>query len=206
MFNQWGVAMHVTLQITMRFFRTTLMVVAAFSVSACTATPQSSAPAGSLQGQTEALANQLFARSGIQGQVAVGSLVPIDTLRQQGNGRERIMARQIQEGLISAATQRGVQVTEYRTSTQLRLEDEQELMLSRDVADLSNRQQLDYFLTGTFSEVDGGLLVNVRLIRLNSNNVHAAASEFFPWSSIEGDGLQTELRHGQLYRHGGYTR
>lgn len=189
----------------MRFFLLSVRVLVLGAIitglSACALSSHNSAPPGSLHGQTETLAGKLFSGRAVNGQVAVGSLVPADTLRQTGHGRERVLARQIQEGMISAATQRGIGITEYRTSRQLRLEDEQELMLTRDIAELNNRQHLDYFLTGTYSEVDGGLLVNVRLIHITTNQIHAAASEFFPWSSLEGHGRQTELRYGQLYRH-----
>lgn len=156
-----------------------------------------------LQQHTDRLASGVFSQSDSQQhqRIGVGSLVPVRSLRQQGNGRDRIMVQQIQEGLISAATQRGANVIEFRTSQQLRLEDHQELMLSRDIADLSARQRLDYFLTGTYSEVSGGLLVNLRLVNVRDNSVERAATHFFPWAAIQGEGELSEMRHGQLYRH-----
>lgn len=156
-----------------------------------------------LQQHTETLAGHLFNQTYAQQpqRIGVGSLVPVHSLRQQGNGRDRVMVQQIQEGLISVATQRGANIIEFRTSSQLRLEDEQELMLSRQIEELSVRQRLDYFLTGTYSEVSGGLLVNVRLINIKDNSVERAATHFFPWAAAHGNGELSEIRHGQLYRH-----
>ena len=172
-------------------------------LASCAHQPATSNPGLALQQHTEALAGSVFSPAhGSQPQrIGVGSLVPVHSLRQQGNGRDRLMVQQIQEGLISAATQRGANIVEFRTSTQLRLEDEQELMLSRQIEDLSVRQRLDYFLTGTYSEVSGGLLVNVRLINVRTNSVERAATHFFPWVATQGDGELSEMRHGQLYRH-----
>ncbi|MCC5880658.1 MAG: hypothetical protein JJU03_12270 [Idiomarina sp.] len=183
--------------------RCSAVVLVTLLAAACTATPSVDDSAQALQHHTDSLANGIFNPShATQPQrIGVGSLVPVHSLRQQGSNRDRIMVQQIQEGLISAATQRGAHIVEYRTSRQLRLEDHQELMLSRDVAELSNRQRLDYFLTGTYSEVSGGLLVNLRLINVQDNSVARAATHFFPWGAIQGEGALSEIRHGQLYRH-----
>lgn len=189
-----------------RFGRRLMAIVATLWVlSACTTqSPVASNNSLTLQTHTEELAASLFSthsrHTPAPRRIAVGSLVPVQQLRQQGDGQDRVMVQQIQEGLIGAVTQRGAQVVEYRTSQQLRLEDQQELMLSRELQELSTRQQLDYFLTGTYSEVKGGLLVNIRLVTLADNSVHSAATHFFPWTALHGEGQQSELRQGRLYR------
>ena len=164
------------------------------------------APAEQLQHHTNALADGLFTLTSpssvsTQPRIGIGSIVPVQSLRQQGDSRDRLLVQQIQEGLMSAAVQRGAQIVEYRTSAQLRLEDGQELMLSRDVAELSNRQRIDYFLTGTYSEISGGLVVNLRLIHVHDNRVTQATSHFFPWTSLGEVTPHSEMRHGDLYRH-----
>ena len=162
-------------------------------------------PAELLQHHTNQLADDLFTLtptlSSTQPRIGIGSIVPVQSLRQQGDSRDRILVQQIQEGLISAAVQRGAQVIEYRTSSQLRLEDEQELMLSRNVEELSNRQRLDYLLTGTYSEISGGIVVNLRLIHAFDNRIAKATTHFFPWSSLGVVDSHSEMRHGDLYRH-----
>lgn len=167
--------------------------------SGCSLTPQS-ADTHNLHRHTEQLAAQLFTSDVRPTRVAVGSLVPSQSLQHEGSGDDRRMAQQIQEGLISAVSQQGGQVTEYRTTRALRLQDEQELMLSRELDDLARHQQIDYFLTGTYSEVDGGLMVNARLILLRDSSVYAAATHYFPWSALRGATTHSEFRHGALYR------
>jgi TolB-like protein len=169
------------------------------ALSACSHTYQSDSPQ-QLHSHTQALATQLFANGGQPTRVAVGSLVPVQSLQQQGSGDDRRMVQQIQEGLISAASQHGAQITEYRTTRALRLQNEQEIMLSRELDHLARQQQIDYFLTGTYSEVDGGLMVNARLILLRDSSVFAAATHFFPWSALRGATAHSEVRHGALYR------
>ena len=163
-------------------------------------------PAELLQRHTNELADDLFtltssSLASTQPRIGIGSIVPVQSLRQQGDSRDRVLVQQIQEGLMSAAVQRGAQVIEYRTSSQLRLENNQELMLSRDVEDLSHRQRLDYFLTGTYSEISGGLVVNLRLIHVHDNRVTKAATRFFPWASLGTVNTHSEMRNGELYRH-----
>lgn len=172
---------------------------ASLVLSACSQTPENTGPQ-ELHRHTQTLAAQLFANGVRPTRVAVGSLVPVQSLQQSGHGDDRRMAQQIQEGLISAVSQHGAQVTEYRTTRALRLQNEQEIMLSRELDQLARNQQIDYFLTGTYSEVDGGLMVNARLILLRDSSVYAAATHYFPWSALRGATTHSELRHGALYR------
>ncbi len=180
-------------------------ILGCLALVACAQTPVSSTPGEALQQHTQYLAADLFpSRTMTQlnaQRIGIGSLVPVHSLRQEGNGRDRVMVQQIQEGLVSAAASRGAHIVEYRTSTQLRFDDGQELMLSREVKELSVRQRLDYFLTGTYSEVSGGLLVNLRLVNVRDNSVARAATHFFPWASIHATGEMSEIRYNQLYRH-----
>lgn len=189
--------------VALSFVRYSAVVLSVFILSACTTAPSQSVTQ-ELHIHTESLADSLFA-SGDNNQqiqrVGIGSIVPVHSLRHEGNSRDRIIVQQVQEGLIGALTQRGARVVEYRTSNQLRLESDQELMLSREIEELSTRQHLDYFLTGTYSEVSGGLLVNVRLINVQDNSVQRAATQFFPWTSLVGSGEHSEIRHDQLYRN-----
>lgn len=168
-------------------------------------------PAEVLQRHTNELADNLFTLPSpnaaiTQQRIGIGSIVPVHSLRHQGNSRDRVLVQQIQEGLLSAAVQRGAYVVEYRTSSQLRLDNGQELMLSRDVDELSNRQRLDYFLTGTYSEISGGLVVNLRLIHVYDNRVTNATTHFFPWASLGTVNTHSEMRSGELYRHPVTTR
>lgn len=188
---------------TLRGARQAGLVLCLAWLTGCAAAP--AGPGTSLHQHTETLAASLFRTAPLATlapqRIGIGSIVPVHSLRQSGDSRDRIMVQQIQEGMISASVQRGAQVVEYRTSTQLRLEEGQELMLSRTLNELNERQRIDYFLTGTYSEVKDGLLVNLRLISVHDNRVVQAATQFFPWSGLGDAGELAEIRHGQLYRH-----
>lgn len=186
-----------------RMARFASTLVAAIWLAACASSTSTLESGELLQQRTDTLAAELFApsSSAASQRIGIGSIVPVHSLRQEGNSRDRVLVQQIQEGIMSSAVQRGAHVVEYRTSSQLRFDNGQELMLSRDVEELSARQRLDYFLTGTYSEVSGGLLVNLRLINVRDNSVAQAATQFFPWAGLSDDGELSEIRHGQLYRH-----
>lgn len=160
---------------------------------------QSGLTAGRLTPYQHTLAAQLFEQQqGLQ-RVAVSSFVPVDRLMQSQDKYTR-MARQLQEGLISEATLYNIGVIEYRLTQQLQLNQQQERALSRNPEQLREHYRLDYIVVGTYSEVEGGILINARLVNSRNATVMSAASVMVPWHTIESTPATSEWRHGGLYR------
>ena len=128
-------------------------------------------------------AKQLFFRSGgftAQDLVAVGSFLPVDDLKGDGVPVNSNFGLQLQESLITLAAQQGMGVIEYKTVTDLSLGSRFDVMLSRDLANIRDQFEVNYFLTGTYITQSGGYLVNARLIDVKTRAVVAAATDFIP--------------------------
>lgn len=174
--------------------------------TACTSQPQqtnyighSGISAGQLTPYQQTIAAQLFdQQQGIQ-RVAVTSFVPADSL-QQGQDKYADLARQLQEGVLSEAHHFNVGLVEYRLATQVQLDQQQERALSREQQLLRSQYRFDYMVVGTYTEVDKGLLLNVRLVNSRSATVLSAASVMVPWSAIETRTRSSQWRKGGLYR------
>jgi hypothetical protein len=134
------------------------------------------------------LANTLFSSAKnikLNQSVAVGTFLPI-TLgsKEIGIKKNKLekshIGLQIQESFITLGTQAGLKIIEYKTMSSIKLQQSSDVMLSRDIKHLHNKVNAQYFLTGTYSIQENSLLVNARLIELNSQNVVAAATDYIP--------------------------
>lgn len=128
-------------------------------------------------------AKQLFFRSDSfsnQDLVAVGSFLPVSDLNGDQVPVSSTFGLQLQESLMTLATQQGMGVIEYKTARDLNLGSRFDVMLSRDLEKLNDQFEVDYFLTGTYIIQSGGYLVNARLIEVKTRAVVAAATDFIP--------------------------
>jgi TolB-like protein len=145
------------------------------------------------------LTSQLLNTAGVidlRKSVAVGTILPIDL--QSGQSLPGL-GQQIQESLITLSTQAGLRVLEYKTMPAIKMHQDQDVMLSRDVTALKQTINPEYFLTGTYSELENSVLVNLRLISLADNTVVAAASDYIPANAMWSD-TKVSMKNSQIYR------
>ncbi len=131
----------------------------------------------------EQLAQQLFASSkGFHSNrsIAVGTLLPSAGIGAKTPMALNPMGHQIQESLVTIAAQLGLRVVEFKSTGIVTLKDNMDIMLTRHVNLLQNKVDIDYFLTGTYSEQEDSLVVNIRLIDVQTKNIVAAATGFIP--------------------------
>jgi len=153
---------------------------------------------------TQRLASQLF-RSVItikpDAGIAIGTFTQVDTLELNDtpNHPLRLLGLQLEEGFMTASVAQGLRVIEFKTREKLTIKANQDLMLSRNIKQLSKTQKIQYFLTGTLTEQESGVVVNARLIDTSSNQVIAAATDYVPidtmWSSNK-----IKLKQNLIYR------
>lgn len=175
-----------------------ILVIALF-LSGCSSPPEDPNYAGRLTPYQHLIGAQLFAKQpGLQ-RVAVSSFVPADTLSHD-QSNYTLLARQLQEGVMSEANNYQVGIIEYRLTQQLQLDQQQERALSRNPHELRDRYRFDYLVVGTYSEVEDGILVNSRLVETRSGSVVSAASVLVPWLAIEAMPAGSQWRRGGLYR------
>lgn len=141
---------------------------------------------------TERLATQLFQQQrweqGWRHQIAVTSFLPVRQLSlEQSESQQIDLANQLAESLLTETVQRGYLVVDVRLRSAVLLKQDHEQALSRLLAELQQQDQARILLTGTYAPQEDGLIVNVRLIDIPTQQVLAAATDYIPdnvlWSA-----------------------
>ena len=132
--------------------------------------------------------------------IAITSFFLADALETglaQGQGHG--LSQQIQESLITQLTQLGYNIIEYRLENNLNLSASADSMLSRDIAKLNQRQNIDYVITGTLTRQQHAYIINARMVNAQSNVITSAASTEIPINVMWSD-EKIQQRGGFFYR------
>ncbi|WP_394191861.1 FlgO family outer membrane protein [Pseudoalteromonas atlantica] len=132
--------------------------------------------------------------------IAITSFFLADALETglaQGQGHG--LSQQIQESLITQLTQLGYNIIEYRLENNLNLSASADSMLSRDIAKLNQRQNIDYVITGTLTRQQHAYIINARMVNAQNNVITAAASTEIPINVMWSD-EKIQQRGGFIYR------
>jgi TolB-like protein len=161
-------------------------------------------PSNILHRHVEKLVRQLLSTSQLidkTNTVAVGTILPTTHSNGESLPSHLALGLQIQESLMTFATQAGFKVIEYKTMPNIKISKQSDKMLSRQVNELNPTISADYFLTGTYTLQESSTIVNIRLIQIPENIVLAAATDYVPndvmWSSSK-----VTLKNNQIYRNG----
>lgn len=114
--------------------------------------------------------------------IAVTSFVDLqdmDTTNWLGNS--------VSEGLIHQFQRRGFKVVDFKTTGTIQVTRQGDFAFSRDWKDLAQEQEIQYVLTGTMLRQEGGVLVNARVVGMQSRIVVATAQGFLPADRIGRD-------------------
>lgn len=134
-----------------------------------------------------------------QKSIAVGTILPSDLKSGKSLPSNTQFGLQIQESLLTLATQAGLSVIEYKTMPSIKIGQQYDAMLSRDIEKLNTQVKADYFLTGTYTMMEQSTMVNLRLIEVPSNKVIAAATDYIP-ADVMWSKTKINLKDGQIYR------
>lgn len=107
--------------------------------------------------------------------VAVASFVNLKDLESTN-----WLGNQIAENFVHELQRHGLVVIDYKTTGHIRVTKEGDYVFSRDWKELPERQIIDYVVTGTMMEQENGILVNARMIGIQSRVVVATAQSFVP--------------------------
>ena len=155
------------------------------------------------------LANTLFSSAKnmkLNQSVAVGTFLPVSLINEKSKLEQNHIGLQIQESFITLGSQAGLKIIEYKTMSSIVIQQGSDVMLSRQIQNLHEKVNAQYFLTGTYSEQENSLVVNARLIELSSQNVVAAATDYIPTVSLRSkqDSSQSKqkitMKNNMLYR------
>ncbi len=158
---------------------------------------------GNVEYHTHVLANELFAglRPTRQARYAVVGFVPVDTMEFNQHEQRPLMllGHQLEQGLITEATKRGFTTQEFKLTNDIKISDQADRVLSRDIDSLSGLERVDFYITGTLVYQEAGAVVNARVINARTKDIVAAATRFFP-DDLFWQTEQVTSRGGKLYR------
>ncbi len=157
---------------------------------------------GSLHFYVEKLARQLFDTTNvfdISRPIIVGTFLPAETLVVNDSDKLSSYGIQVQESLSTLLTQAGLHVVEYKALSKVKVENNSDVMLSRNAGELDSMINADFMLTGTYIQRENSLIVNVRLINVFNKKVVAAATGYIPINSMWNHS-KVSIRNQKLHR------
>lgn len=116
--------------------------------------------------------------------LAVASFVFLDDKYDQGT----LLGNQISESFMHELYQYGIPVIDFKTTDYMRVTPEGDFVFSRDYLELDERQNFQYVMAGTLVNHKGGVLVNVRVIGLQSKAVVGSAQGLIPQPVLDALG------------------
>jgi len=130
--------------------------------------------------------------------VAVASFVNLKDLESTN-----WLGNQIAESFVHELQRHGLVIIDYKTTGHIRVTEEGDYVFSRDWKELPERQIIDYVVAGTMVEQDNGIIVNARMIGIQSRVVVATAQSFIP-SWVLGDEINADatvkMKDGMIIR------
>lgn len=97
------------------------------------------------------------------------------------------LGNSVSEGFIHQFQRRGFKVVDFKTTGSIQVTQQGDFAISRDWKNLAQEQEIQYVLTGTMLRQEGGVLVNARLVGMQSRVVVATAQGFLPADRIGRD-------------------
>ncbi|WP_206484860.1 FlgO family outer membrane protein [Thalassotalea sp. G2M2-11] len=130
--------------------------------------------------------------------IAVASFVDLKDLESTN-----WLGNQLSESFIHELQRHGLIIVDFKTTGHIRVTKDGDYVFTRDWKELPERQIIDYVVTGTMMKQDGGILVNARMIGMQSRVVVATAQSFIPnW--IVGEELNrmenVRMKDGMIIR------
>ena len=107
--------------------------------------------------------------------VAVASFVNLKDLESTN-----WLGNQLSESFVHELQRHGLLIVDFKTTGHIRVTKDGDYVFSRDWQELSERQTIDYVVTGTMIEQAEGVIVNARMIGIESKVVVATAQAFIP--------------------------
>jgi len=130
--------------------------------------------------------------------IAVASFVDLKNLESTN-----WLGNQLSESFVHEMQRHGLVVIDFKTTGHIRVTEDGDYVFSRDWKELPERQIIDYVVTGTMMQQESGILVNARMIGMQSRVVVATAQSFIPaW--VVGDDFNrhenVKMKDGMILR------
>ncbi len=96
-----------------------------------------------------------------------------------------LLGQQMAESFVHELHKFRVPVLDFKTTDYIRITEKGDFVLSRDYLELNSALPIEYVLTGTMTRHQGGMLVNARIIGLDSHAVVASAQMMVPFYVVD---------------------
>ena len=110
------------------------------------------------------------------GIVGVTDFAYVDTPLDHGT----VLSNHLSEAIIYDLHLFGVPVLDFKVTDYIRVTEKGDFVLSRDFSELSAELPIKYVVTGTVTHHQSGLMLNARLIQIDTKRVISAARTFVP--------------------------
>ena len=134
---------------------------------------------------TEALGKDLMATNTYltpSTPMAIVSFVDLEHM-----GQTNWLGNALTEGMIYQMQRQGFTVIDFKNTGFIRVTEKGDFILSQNWRELVPEQPIEYVLTGTMLRQSGGVIVNARIIGMESHVVVASAQGFLPADRIGRD-------------------
>jgi len=113
--------------------------------------------------------------------IGVTHFALLDTDLQQTD----LLGRQMAESFVHELHKFRVPVIDFKATEYIRITEGGDFVLSRDYLELSSSLPIEYVLTGTMTKHQGGVLVNARILGMESRAVVASAQMLVPFYVVD---------------------
>lgn len=105
------------------------------------------------------------------------------------------LGNQLAENFVHELQRHGMVVVDFKTTGAIRVTPDGDFVFTRDWKELPERQIIDYVVSGTMTTQENGVMVNARMIGMQSRVVVASAQSFIPNWVIGEDMSQRQNVH-----------
>lgn len=163
---------------------------------------------GNIEHHTSIFASELFETFRYremernQFRFAVSTFVPVKSLKHNSNYQHplQLLGHQLEQGMMTEVARRGYISQDFKVTQNIILDEHADRVFTRDVDSLmAQHHDIDFYLSGTISETEEGAVVNARIVHVETKDVVAAATRFFPNDLFWNRGVVT-ARDGMIYR------
>lgn len=113
--------------------------------------------------------------------VGVTTFALLDSDLQQTN----LLGQQMAESFLHELHTFRIPVVDFKATDYIRVTEGGDFVLSRDYIELETDLPIEYVLTGTMAKHQGGVLVNARILGIDSRNVVASAQMLIPFYVVD---------------------
>ena len=111
----------------------------------------------------------------------------------------QFLGHQLSAGVKTELVQREFKVVEHKAASSVAIAKNASYFLSRDIKELANKSEAEYVIAGTYTEMEGGAMVNVEIVDVRTSMIVGAARDFFP-NSLFWPANKVTTRNGKLHR------